>query len=99
MSGSSVVIFPQSGDSPKRSDEDVTSSDVQPGRTQSDTLVKVKIQEERFQRLIDEVEDYAIILLDKNGIITTWNKGAQKVKGYTPDEIIGRSFKVFYAKE
>jgi PAS domain S-box-containing protein len=99
MSGSSVVIFPQSGDSPKRSDEEVTSSDPQPGRVQSDTLVKVKIQEERFQRLIDEVEDYAIILLDKNGIITTWNKGAQKVKGYTPDEIIGRSFKVFYAKE
>lgn len=96
MSGTSVALFTQSGD-PKKDSKPET--DPVQARASSDTLVKVKIQEERFQRLIEEVEDYAIILLDKHGIITTWNKGAQKVKGYQADEIIGRSFKVFYAKE
>jgi PAS domain S-box-containing protein len=53
----------------------------------------------RFDRLIAEVEDYAIILLDINGIITTWNKGAEKIKGYAAGEVIGRSYKIFYPPE
>lgn len=57
-----------------------------------------RLQEERFQQLIAEVEDYAIILLDRSGTISYWNKGAQKIKGYTADEIIGKSFRIFYSK-
>ncbi|HEY4154796.1 MAG TPA: ATP-binding protein, partial [Puia sp.] len=45
------------------------------------------------------VEDYAILLLDRDGIIMNWNKGAQKIKGYREDEIIGKSFRVFYLPE
>jgi PAS domain S-box-containing protein len=55
--------------------------------------------EQRFDRMIAEVEDYAIILLDSNGIITTWNKGAENIKGYSAREIIGRSYKIFYPPE
>ncbi len=66
---------------------------------QDNSVVRGKLQEERFERLIDEVEDYAIILLDNAGNVTTWNKGAEKIKGYSPSEIIGRNYKVFYAKE
>ena len=69
MSGSSVVIFPQSDEPAKKpGDPDAAQSDIQP---LADARVKVKIHEESFQRLIEEVEDYAIILLDKNGIIVT----------------------------
>jgi PAS domain S-box-containing protein len=49
--------------------------------------------------MIEEVEDYAIILLDKDGTILNWNKGAEKIKGYTDDEVIGRNFSIFYLDE
>jgi PAS domain S-box-containing protein len=52
---------------------------------------------ENLLRAIDEMEDYAFFFLDINGIIQSWNKGAQKIKGYTSEEIIGKSFKCFYS--
>lgn len=52
--------------------------------------------EERYQRMVEEVEDYAIILLDEEGIILNWNRGAERIKGYTASEIVGKSFKNFY---
>lgn len=58
-----------------------------------------KLSEDRFERLISEVEDYAIILLDVQGTISSWNKGAERIKGYSAEEIIGKSFKVFYTTE
>jgi PAS domain S-box-containing protein len=45
------------------------------------------------------VTDYAIYLLDPSGITTTWNPGAQRIKGYTADEIIGQHFSRFYTEE
>jgi PAS domain S-box-containing protein len=48
------------------------------------------------QKMIEEVQDYVIILLDVNGTILTWNKGTEKIKGYTKDEIIGHTFSIFY---
>jgi PAS domain S-box-containing protein len=54
---------------------------------------------EDFKSLISEVQDYAIILLDINGNITSWNKGAEMIKGYKADEIIGRNFRIFYCQE
>jgi PAS domain S-box-containing protein len=55
--------------------------------------------EERYHKMIEEVEDYAIILLDKNGVILNWNKGAEKIKGYKEEEIIGKNFREFYLPE
>ena len=54
--------------------------------------------EERYHRMVGEVEDYAILYLDKDGIIQNWNKGAEKIKGYTAEEAIGKSFKMFYSR-
>ena len=49
-----------------------------------------------YQRMVEEIEDYAILFLDKEGNIKNWNKGAQKIKGYHSEEIIGKHFRVFY---
>jgi PAS domain S-box-containing protein len=54
---------------------------------------------EIFQLLVSSVRDYAIFMLDPNGNIATWNKGAERIKGYTPDEIIGSHFSRFYTEE
>ena len=62
-------------------------------------LEELRRSEERYYRMIDEVQDYAILLLDKEGIIQNWNKGAEKIKGYSADEIIGKSFIIFYTEE
>ncbi len=50
----------------------------------------------RFNRMVYEIEDYAILLLDENGKIENWNLGAQLLKGYLAEEIIGKNFSVFY---
>ena len=55
--------------------------------------------EARFRRLVEAVVDYAIFQLDPSGIITTWNSGAQRIKGYTADEIIGQHFSCLYSEE
>lgn len=49
--------------------------------------------------MIEEIQDYAIILIDKEGIIRNWNKGAEKIKQYNEDEIIGKHFSIFYLPE
>jgi PAS domain S-box-containing protein len=54
--------------------------------------------EERFRLMVESVKDYAIFMLDPNGVITTWNAGAQLIKGYRPEEIIGRHFSCFYSE-
>ena len=55
--------------------------------------------EERFRLLVEGVEDYAIIMLDPEGRVTTWNEGAERVNGYSREEILGRHFSVFYTDE
>jgi PAS domain S-box-containing protein len=55
--------------------------------------------ERRYRRLIEAVVDYAIFQLDPAGNVTTWNPGAQRIKGYDPDEIIGQHFSRFYTSE
>jgi PAS domain S-box-containing protein len=52
-----------------------------------------------YQRMIEEIEDYAIILMDSNGIIINWNKGAEKIKLYSENEILGKHFSIFYLEE
>jgi PAS domain S-box-containing protein len=53
----------------------------------------------QFDQLVDGVCDYAIFRLDANGYIVSWNQGAQRIKGYTADEIIGKHFSKFYTAE
>ncbi len=48
------------------------------------------------KKMIEEVQDYAIILLDADGTILSWNKGAEKIKGYKESEILGQNFRLFY---
>lgn len=52
----------------------------------------------RLLRMVEEIDDHAIILLDKTGDIQTWNRGAQKIKGYLAQEIIGQNFRLFYSE-
>ena len=59
----------------------------------------LKKSEERYHKMIEEVQDYAILLLDEKGNVLNWNKGAEKIKGYTEAEIIGKNFSTFYRKE
>jgi len=55
--------------------------------------------EERYRLLIDAVADCAIFMLDPSGHVATWNAGAQKIKGYSAGEIVGRHFSIFYTPE
>jgi len=55
--------------------------------------------ERRYRRLVEAVVDYAIFQLDIDGRIATWNVGAQRIKGYSADEAIGRHFSMFYTEE
>ena len=59
-------------------------------------MEKRELLEKLHQRMIAEIQDYAIILMDAEGTILTWNKGAEKIKGYKEDEIIGQNFRIFY---
>ncbi len=60
------------------------------------TTEALRDSEECFRLLVDGVEDYAIFLLDPSGNVASWNQGAERIKGYTADEIIGRHFSCFY---
>ncbi|MEO8403504.1 MAG: PAS domain S-box protein [Chitinophagaceae bacterium] len=53
----------------------------------------------RYTQMIEEIQDYVIIFLDPDGKIINWNKGAERIKGYRAEEIIGENFRVFYPKE
>ena len=55
--------------------------------------------EERFRLLVQGVKDYAIFMLDANGNVATWNEGAERIKGYAADEIVGQHFSKFYPAE
>ncbi len=54
---------------------------------------------DRFLSIVSEVDEYAIILLDTNGVIRSWNKGAERIKGYQSNEILGKHFRLFYSRE
>jgi PAS domain S-box-containing protein len=60
---------------------------------------ELRTNEERFRLLVETVKDYAILRLDPNGIIQTWNQGAERLKGYKASEIIGQHFSKFYTQE
>lgn len=57
------------------------------------------VEDKRFRLLIDAVIDYAIYMIDPDGIITSWNAGARRFKGYEEAEILGQHFSRFYTDE
>jgi PAS domain S-box-containing protein len=61
------------------------------------TAEALRESERHFRLLVNGVTDYALYMLDPNGIITNWNAGGQNIKGYRPEEIIGQHFSRFYA--
>jgi PAS domain S-box-containing protein len=60
---------------------------------------ELRRSEERYHKMIAEVQDYAILLMDTEGNIQNWNKGAQHIKGYTASEAVGMNFRNFYTPE
>jgi len=59
-------------------------------------LNKTERLRQLHEKMIAEIQDYAIILLDIDGTILTWNKGAEAIKGYKMNEILGQNFRIFY---
>lgn len=59
----------------------------------------LKQSEQQFRLLVQSVTDYAIYMLDPTGRVTNWNLGAERIKGYRPDEIIGQHYAVFFTEE
>lgn len=60
---------------------------------------RLRWSEERFTLLVSAVTEYAIFMLDRDGVVATWNEGAERIKGYRTDEIVGRHFSTFYTAE
>jgi PAS domain S-box-containing protein len=67
--------------------------------TRGEAKIALRRSEERFRLLVDAVQDYAIFMLDVQGHISSWNKGAERIKGYGVSEIIGKHFSIFYPQE
>ena len=63
------------------------------------TVEKLMQSEQQFRLLIEGVQDYAIYLLDPDGLVATWNTGAQRIKRYRAEEIIGQHFSRFYTPD
>jgi PAS domain S-box-containing protein len=63
------------------------------------TIKVIEDREQLFRELVLNVKDYAIFMLDPEGYVATWNAGAERIKGYRADEIVGRHFSTFYPEE
>ncbi|WP_055126951.1 ATP-binding protein [Pseudomonas mediterranea] len=72
---------------------------VEAGQLLAERERALRDNEERLRLIIDGVRDYGIFALDAKGHVTTWNAGAERIKGYTEQEIIGRHFSLFYLAE
>lgn len=57
---------------------------------------ELREQRQRFQLFVDAVQEYGIFMLDPDGYVVTWNEGAERLKGYAEDEILGNHFSTFY---
>ena len=91
-----VVITSMRGDDGVLVGYAKVTRDLTQRRNQEEML---RQSEERFRLLVEGVAEYAIFMLDVNGRIATWNSGAQRIKGYGADEIIGQHFSIFYPSE
>jgi PAS domain S-box-containing protein len=67
--------------------------------TSGEAKIALRRSEERFRLFVDAVQDYAIFMLDVQGHVSSWNTGAERIKGYGVSEIIGKHFSIFYPEE
>jgi hypothetical protein len=72
---------------------------VQDLSEQRRTRDALSASEQQFRLLVDAVVDYALFMLDPRGVVSSWNPGAERIKGYRADEIIGQHFRVFYTPD
>jgi len=72
------------------------SRDISERRAAQEVL---RSSERQFRLLVDGIRDYAIYMLDPSGVVSSWNVAAQRIKGYSADEIIGRHFSCFYTED
>jgi PAS domain S-box-containing protein len=70
--------------------------DISERKSSSDNL---RASEERFRLFVDAFSDYALLMLDPSGNVVSWNSGAERIKGYKADEILGKHFSCFYLPE
>ncbi|HET7897356.1 MAG TPA: PAS domain S-box protein, partial [Flavisolibacter sp.] len=64
-----------------------------------DSEENLRQSEERYRSLVEQLNDYGILMLDEKGRIVSWNEGAKRISGYTAEEIIGKYFSIFYLEE
>ena len=57
------------------------------------------VNDGQYRLLVEAVTDYAIYMLDPNGIVVSWNAGAERFKGYASSEVVGRHFSIFYTPQ
>jgi PAS domain-containing protein len=77
----------------------VTLSYVRDATEQKAAMELAQRHDQQLRSVVESVRDYAIYLLDRHGHIMTWNPGAERIKGYTTEEIIGKHFSVFFTQE
>lgn len=98
----SVVITPLIDNAGKHTGFGKVTRDLTERRAHEEALRKsadaVRQSEERFRRLVDSVHDYAIYMLDPHGRIESWNRGAELIKGYAAEEVIGEHYGMFFRK-
>jgi PAS domain S-box-containing protein len=92
----SVVIEPMRGETGELIGFANVTRDITERRSAQEAL---KESERQFRLLVSAVVDYALYMLDPNGVVVNWNSGAEKIKGYSAEEIIGSHFSKFYAQE
>jgi len=79
--------------------EKIEAEDLLRAREFQERTEAVRQIEQRFRSLVDAVKDYAIFMLDPHGRVSTWNPGAERIKGYKPEEIVGEHFSRFYTQD
>jgi len=77
---------------------DKTGKDAPPTDAAQST-VQLQATDEHFRMMVEQVREYAILMLDPQGIVASWNAGAEQIKGYRAEEIVGKHFSVFYPKD
>lgn len=89
-----IMLKPMTG-----ADGPLVLSFVRDVTEQREALDRLRRADQQIRSIVESVSDYAIYLLDKDGYISTWNPGAERIKGYAAEDVLGRHFSIFFAQE